>query len=544
PTYILNGTTVNANVSGALPTATLSALSMDSSGTGSSVLALGASQSVASLAGAATSTITLGSYTLTVNGTASTAFNGTMSGTGGSLSKGGSGTLTLNGNNTYTGTTTISAGTLQIGTTGTLAPGNVTVSGGAELRFNYGGVLTVANAISGAGNVTQVGSNELTLSGNNTASGAVTATSGTLKFSGANALSSATSLLSANTATLSLADGTARTTTLTTGNLSLSNAVFHMDIDTTSDRLTLSGGSASLTGNNTIHLNFLSGISSGATWTLISALSGLNGTWVLDPTFSGTPQSGFTFSLTSNATTLALIATPSSGGTTWTGDTSGYWNVASNWSGGVVPGTNSELLFSSNSTLSGGAASLTGNNTIHLNFLSGISTGATWTLISALSGMNGTWVLDPIFSGAAKSGFNFSLSSNATTLSLIATPSAGATTWTGDTSGFWNVASNWSGGVVPSSEYDTLFSANSTNNLTTTLGEDLTVKSLLIERGGVTINSGNTLTASGSGASTFSITATNGTVTINANLAGADAGLIKTGAGTLVLGGTNTYGGG
>ena len=114
-TYIRNGTIVNADVAGVLPTNTPTALVMDDTGSGSSVLNLGANQTVASLSGAGTSSIGLGVNTLTVNGTSPSSFAGTISGADGSLTKSGSGTLTLSGNNSYGGTTTISNGTISIG---------------------------------------------------------------------------------------------------------------------------------------------------------------------------------------------------------------------------------------------------------------------------------------------------------------------------------------------------------------------------------------------------------------------------------------------
>jgi hypothetical protein len=67
-----------------------------------------------------------------------------------------SGTVTLTGNNVYTGMTTISGGTLQIGnagTTGTLGEGDVTLSNNANLRYVRSAATTIANNISGAGNV-------------------------------------------------------------------------------------------------------------------------------------------------------------------------------------------------------------------------------------------------------------------------------------------------------------------------------------------------------------------------------------------------------
>lgn len=100
-----------------------------------------------------------GAVALTVgnNGT-DTTYSGNLTG-GDSLTKTGAGTLTLAGvNNTYSGGTTISAGTLQVGndgTTGTLGSGNVVVAEDATLAFNRSDYLYVTNQISGDGSVSQ-----------------------------------------------------------------------------------------------------------------------------------------------------------------------------------------------------------------------------------------------------------------------------------------------------------------------------------------------------------------------------------------------------
>ena len=70
----------------------------------------------------------------------------------------GSGTTILASDNTYTGTTTIAAGTLQVGDGGTLGTlGTGAVANDGLLRFNRTNTLTIANAISGAGGLTQDG---------------------------------------------------------------------------------------------------------------------------------------------------------------------------------------------------------------------------------------------------------------------------------------------------------------------------------------------------------------------------------------------------
>ncbi len=97
------------------------------------------------------------------------------------LIKLGANTLILSGNNTYNGTTTISAGTLAVGnggTSGTLGGGAVTNNG--TLAFNRSDAVSVSNLISGTGALTKLGAGNLTLTANNTYSGNTTISAGTL----------------------------------------------------------------------------------------------------------------------------------------------------------------------------------------------------------------------------------------------------------------------------------------------------------------------------------------------------------------------------
>ncbi|HEY3322679.1 MAG TPA: autotransporter-associated beta strand repeat-containing protein [Planctomycetota bacterium] len=95
--------------------------------TGGAVFNLaGFSDAIGSLAGAGN--VTLGAGTLSAgNDNTSTTYSGIMSG-GGGLTKTGTGTMTLSGNNSYTGTTTVSAGTLIVN--GTQGSSAVSLNGG------------------------------------------------------------------------------------------------------------------------------------------------------------------------------------------------------------------------------------------------------------------------------------------------------------------------------------------------------------------------------------------------------------------------------
>ena len=106
----------------------------------------GSSQTIGSLAGVSgTSVVDNGN--LTAGGdNASTTFAGAISGLG-TLTKAGNGTLTLSGANSYTGNTTINAGTLAIGVPSMAANSTVRVAAGAVLRLDFTGTNTVAGFI-------------------------------------------------------------------------------------------------------------------------------------------------------------------------------------------------------------------------------------------------------------------------------------------------------------------------------------------------------------------------------------------------------------
>ena len=98
------------------------------------------------------------------------------------MTQSGSANLTLAGANTYGGTTTINSGTLTLtGSTSGLTGNLVDVT---NLSFAQRAASVFNGTISGAGNVRQNGSANLTLAGANTYGGLTTINSGTLTLTG------------------------------------------------------------------------------------------------------------------------------------------------------------------------------------------------------------------------------------------------------------------------------------------------------------------------------------------------------------------------
>ncbi len=108
----------------------------------------------------------------------------TLSGSG-SLVKTGTGELTLSGDNTYSGGTTISDGTLIADHADSLGTGAVANSGVLQV-----GEGELENTLSGSGSLVKTGTGELTLGGDNSYSGDTTIADGTLIAANVNALGS------------------------------------------------------------------------------------------------------------------------------------------------------------------------------------------------------------------------------------------------------------------------------------------------------------------------------------------------------------------
>ena len=135
---------------------------------------------------------------------------------GAGLTMNGDGTLILEGANTYTGSTAILSGTLQIGTggaTGTLPAGGVINNG--VFVLNRTGVITLSNPISGTGTLQQTGGGTVILTSASTYAGPTDINAGALVITG-----SLTSDVNLNAGTLAGAGN--GTTTGKVGNVTMS----------------------------------------------------------------------------------------------------------------------------------------------------------------------------------------------------------------------------------------------------------------------------------------------------------------------------------
>jgi fibronectin-binding autotransporter adhesin len=182
----------------------------------------------------------------------------------------------LAGNSTYSGSTIINAGTLQIGNGGTSGAlsASSTITNNGTLVFNRSNTVAQGTnfstaAITGTGSIIQNGSGNLTLNAANTYSGGTTLNTGTLVIGNAAA---------AGTGTITQTDGTSLLKIDTTGTITNAMLVYNVfatqsatfsgaitvnnatwDIDT-GDTLTISGvvsgnGGVTKTGNGTLILS-------------------------------------------------------------------------------------------------------------------------------------------------------------------------------------------------------------------------------------------------------------------------------------------------
>jgi autotransporter-associated beta strand protein len=419
---------------------------------------------------------------LLVNRTGSLTLSGNMSGTG-ILTKNGSGTLVLTGNNTYGGTTTINAGTLEIGASGQLGggsyAGNIVMNG--AFTYNSTADQTLSGQLSGVGNLNKYGSGTLTLSGSNTRLGNLnmglnspSLTGGTVKLAHNNAIGSG-SIIWENDGIIELGvDG------LTIGNNNLIN----------------NRGSAT-DGRRLYRLD----------------LAGSN---------TGTLSGGFDIRNFSSTTTFDV-------GTDDTLTLSGNILNASN--AGAFTKTGDGTL-----VLTGAANTASGTIVISAGTLQIGNGGTTGTLSTFASGNavtnNGTLVFnrsDAITVANAISGTGALVKQGASTLTLSGSNSySGGTTLNSGTLVIGNTAAA-ANGTITQTDGTSLLKLDTTG----TIANDMSIYN-------VASNKTVTLTGAIIAQNTTYDVADGTTLSLNGTISGS-GGVTKNGSGTLVLSGNNTY---
>ena len=504
--------------------------------------------------------IVLGGGTLAGNGAT---LSGAISEAGGARSLEVGSDLTLTGSNTYTGGTTVSAGTLQVGaggTTGTLGSG--TVTNNAALVFSRSDSLTVANAISGTGALTQSGAGTLILTGGNSY-GATTVSNGTLQVGangaagtlGSGAVTNNAALVFSRSDTVSFANDISGTGTVAnsgSGTVTLSGAISSAGALTQSGAGTLVLTGANTYGATTVSNGTLQVGANGAAGTLgsgavtnnaalvfsrsdtVSFANDISGTGTVANSGSGTVTLSGAISsagaLTqSGAGTLVLTGANTYGATTISGGTlqvGAGGTTGTLGSGAVTLSNSAALAFNRSDNLAvsnaiSGVGSLTksGNGTLTLSVANSYSGGTT---LSA-----GTVQLGH---ATALGTAGVTVASGAT-LNVAGFGATNALTLNGSGNGsnpaLWNSASTFTslGSVTLGSSASV---GNSTNDKNTSLNlgaTNLAGNTLTIASGAVSINirnfsSGDIIIANGgtfytdNGTNTYA--APTGTITINA----------------------------
>jgi outer membrane autotransporter protein len=207
PNTYSGGTTINRGILGVGGDVNLGAAS------GALIFNGGTLQTLASFSTLRATTLNPAGGTLEPGAGTTLTEAGTITGVGG-LTKTGAGMVILAGNNSYTGGTTVVAGTLQAGSAGGFVsntdytvmggtldlnnfnltvsslngPGGIVNLGSAALTVNNTGGNVYSGIIQGSGSLTKMGAGALTLSGNNTYSGGTLLIAGTLVVNSAQAL--------------------------------------------------------------------------------------------------------------------------------------------------------------------------------------------------------------------------------------------------------------------------------------------------------------------------------------------------------------------
>lgn len=531
--------------------------------------------------------VNLNAFALTVNGTGNTTISGVVSGTG-SIQKAGAGTLILSGANTYSGTTTINAGTLKIGANNSLPSTAVTVSGsgaGVVATLDLNGFSDTISSLTLGGSTTTSGASVVTGLGTLTLGGNVTydATNNPL------GATIAGNLALGATRTFTIGDSTSAATDLSvtavisgttfgivkagSGTLSFSGA------NTFTGQLTIQTGTLSISSINNASTN---GVLGNSALAVILGSSGNTGTLE----YSGaTSSSSKTFSLATSGTgafqidTAATVLTLSgiiggNGGLQKSGAGTLTLSGANNYAGGttITAGT---LQLSGSGTLGGTSGTLTVNGgTLDVNGTNqtvGALVGTGGTILNNTTASAKTLTIGTGGGNGSYGGVIADHSSGTGTLALTKTGAGGETltganTYTGLTTisaGFLNIQNatalgTTAAGTTVSSGAALQIEGNiAVGNEALTLNgggisSDGALRNISGDNtyaGGITLASASTIASDsgtltlGGGIGNGGFVATfigSGNITESGVISGS-GGVTKTGAGTLTLSNTNSY---
>jgi len=313
------------------------------------------------------------------------------------VTKQGAGAVILAGNNTYTGGTTNSAGTLQIGNGGSAGSIGSTagVANSGALVYNRSdAALNEGYVISGSGSVTMSGTGQVTLSGANTYSGATTVSAGELDITNRAGNGSGTIYVgntAATTATLGIQGGA----------LNLGANALYVGlgasavgvVNQTSGAVSFTSGGALLVGNGAIGTYNLSG------GTLTSFASSARGVML-----GVNPNANGTFNL-SGSGTLSLPAAELAVGR----DDGGSANctVAYNQNGGTATVGYLSIGGQSGSTGTTATFNLTNGTFTATNFQHLVAAGSSSAALYLGGGAQVTLPAFPTPAGSANITFDF-----------------------------------------------------------------------------------------------------------------------------------------
>ncbi|MBB2483636.1 DUF4347 domain-containing protein [Mitsuaria sp. WAJ17] len=525
-------------------------------GTGQIVLGSGASLGFLGVGTmTATNDIVLAGNATVINGVAGNCivtFSGNITESGGSRNlaitpnSGASSRMIFTGTNTYTGTSTLSGGVVEVTNGSNLGSGALTLSG-TTLQINGSGVTlsqnvnlsgssTVSNAngvilsgnLAGSGGLTKAGAGTLTLSGTNTNTGAITVSAGTLALSGGAAVADSVAMTVSSGATLAL------NASETIGSLSGAGAVTlgSNTLSTAGNASTSFSGAISGTGGLTKQGSGTLTLSGTNTFTGGTTLSAgtltLSGGAALSDSSALTLSAGSVLNLSASETIGSLAGTGtvnlgantlSAGGdntsTSFSGALGGTGGLTKLGSGTLtLSGTNT---FTGATTVSAGELALSGGSALADGSAVTVASGALLTLASAetiasLAGAGTVALGNNTLTTGGNASTSFSGAVNGT--GGLTKQGTGALTLSG-TNGYTGATTLSGGSLWVNGSVSSAVQAASG----TTLGGSGTIT------GNVTVNSGATLAPGANAVGTLTIQgalALSGT--LNAELAGTTPG--------------------